>query len=74
MKHHKNFSKVEIDFKRTCSQCHAAKGNDAVHPLEIIDDDITRLFGSPLAICENCRHWQNSCCDIIEIGCSYSEK
>lgn len=41
------------------------------HPIEITEDEITKIFGAPLAICDGCRHWNGSICDILRHGCNY---
>lgn len=44
------------------------------HPIEIVEDEITRTFGAPLALCEGCKHWNNSTCDMIHFGCHFEIK
>ncbi len=44
------------------------------HPIEIVDDEITRTFGAPLALCDGCKHWNNSICDMIHFGCHFEIK
>ena len=44
------------------------------HPIEIVDDEITRTFGAPLALCEECKHWNNTTCNIIHFGCLFEIK
>ena len=44
------------------------------HPIEIVEDEITRIFDAPLALCKGCKHWDNSICDIIHYGCHFEIK
>ena len=44
------------------------------HPLESTEDDIFRFFGASLELCEGCKHWNNSVCDILQYGCHFKIK
>lgn len=40
-------------------------------PIEIVENKITRTFGTPLAHCEGCKHQNNSSCDMFHFGCHF---
>ena len=42
--------------------------------IEITEDEITQIFHAPLAICENCVHWDKSLCDVLLYGCNFCER
>lgn len=41
---------------------------------EIVEDEISRNYGPPLARCEGCTHWDGFACDIIYYGCQFELK
>ena len=44
------------------------------HPLESTEEDIFRFFGASLELCEGCKHWNNSVCDILQYSCHFKIK
>lgn len=42
--------------------------------IKIEEDNMSSIFCSPLSICENCKHWSGSTCDVIKYGCNFIKK